>query len=223
MSNFVPKNDLEIAALGEEAVLAYIAAAREAGDLGSAQTATGMLAYRHQDKLRARVQLKASGEHVDQIVDAILMSAIRSSFDGRFAGEFTNWLKTITKYRIADFYRGGGDDPTFLPLPDEHEGEEGIWVQEGMRDIEIELLADRELADAICSQRGDEIHRAAIQLYGFEVLGFQELDATATAAEIKRLFGKEISEPNVHQVWRRFLVDYRKAWLEAEAAGGDTT
>ena len=221
MAEYVPKSEREIDALGDEAILDYIVAAREAEDLPGAKRACGLLAFRHQRIVKARVQAKTPPSHVEDVVMEVMESASRSTFSGKFIGEFRSWLKTITQRRIADFHEQQGRSLDEAILPSEHEDEDNVWDSVGVEEITFQTFAMRELADQICAQRKNQIHRAVIHLYGSEVLGFQDLDATTTAAEVRRLYDETVSEPNIHQIWRRFAVDYRAAWEAAEGTGGE--
>jgi DNA-directed RNA polymerase specialized sigma24 family protein len=221
VAEYVRKTEHEIDALGDEAVLDYIEAAREAGDQDAARNACGVLAFRYESIVKARVRASTPRGAVEDVFMDVMESAARSAFDGKFIGEYRNWLKTITRRRIADFHEKRKRQPAQTLLPDEHTEEEGVWVRKGIDEVEAQLLEIRELADQICGERPNEIHRIVIQLYGSEVLGYQDFDAASTATEVKRLCGETVSEANIHQIWRRFKNDYGDAWNDAAGAGGE--
>ena len=62
--------------------------AREAGDVEHARTACGMLAFRHEDRVEAKIRIRTPPEHAEDLVMTVMESIVHSAFDGKFMGEF---------------------------------------------------------------------------------------------------------------------------------------
>jgi len=206
--DFTPRSEAELAALPEQALVDHIVAAREAGQLEQARLATGILAFTFEPVIRARVRRNMSSkgpEAVEDVVMEVLASVIHSSFDGKVIGEFGAFLKTITARRVADHFRLAERHGKGEKLPDEHEGEEGSGVPIGYEDED--LLAVTDAVERVLERR-NAMHQRVIRLYGPEYLGFGDLSAAEAAAEINSDDTDDsVTEPNVHQIFKRFKND----------------
>lgn len=133
VSEFTPLRESELDRLGNEALVDYIAAAREAADHEAERRAVGVLAFAFEDTIRAwvRKDMGSAPQDVDDVVMEVMQSAIRSSFEGKVVGEFGSFLRTISARRVVDHFRRRGRRPEESPLPEEHEGDEEIWGQGG--------------------------------------------------------------------------------------------
>ncbi len=228
MADFERKHETALNALPNEGILAYIESARAARDLEGARKAAAVLAFRYWKRVLGRVRVSTPPRDVDDVAMNVMESAVRSAFDGRFMGEFANWINTITARRIADYHAKAERTPKSGPLPDEHQGDDVVWVEIARKDEELVLLEYREIAERIRCSRPQEIHRHVIQLYGPVELNYNGLDAAQTRAEIERLHpGETLTETNIHQIFRRFKKDFAAALLASdepdgaeEAAGG---
>lgn len=220
MFDYVRKTESELDRLSDDELLAWVTKAREAGDIEQARNACGMLAFRHEDRVEAKIRIRTSPEHAEDIFMTVMESVVRSAFDGKFMGEFGSWINRITQRRIADFYKKRESSVKTTLLADEHDDEDGVWVSHGADDDDIVLIGYRDLAEQLRAARTKRIHRYVIELYGPVELGYLEFDAASTCAEIRRLTGETISEANVHQIWRRFKIDFMEALDEADIAGG---
>lgn len=224
MDDFERKNESELEHLDEDALLDYLASARDFGALDAARTASGLLAFRYLKIVTTRVRAKTPDwAPVDDIVMEVMQSAIRSSFDGKFVGQYRVWIHTITRRRIADFLDEQRRKPRPLSLDgggsSDGRDDDGGW-EYGEYDDEFDRLPGRELAEQLRAKVPNEMHRCVIHLYGPEILGYGDLSAQETQREVKRLLGDDVSEANIHQIWRRFAADLRKAWEDADAADG---
>ncbi len=104
VANFEPRNDDELDSLSDEKVLSYIADAYAAGQPEHAQRALGILTFRYYDSVIVpRVALKVPQADIENVAGEVLVSAIRSSLEGRSVGEFRTWLNRIVSRRIADY------------------------------------------------------------------------------------------------------------------------
>lgn len=203
-----PIPNARLSALSDEELIARVVAARNAGDRDAGTQAIGILAYQYFDLVHGRVALKVPPDQVDDVVAEILISAMKSSFDGRSLGEFHNWLQTITRRRIADVTvknRKRREREGLLPA--EHQSDESqmpddLGVEGGQE--EAELMA---VIDSCMAAVPEAHHRRVIELYGPVEMGFAGLSARDTARMVNQEHGsnpKEMSEANVHKIYQRF-------------------
>ncbi len=206
MSDDCPPHD-DLARRSSDELVAYLAEQRDGGHPECAKRALEILAFGHWDQIHYRVALKVPPSDVEDVTASVIESAISSSFDGRAVGQFVSWLKTITQYRIADYYRKRERLPSLEPLPEEHEGDEQIWGAISEDDDEFATVAIREAAAKVLEGRS-QVHEHVIRLYGPNELNFMGYSAAETAAEIETAHrGETMSEANVHQIWRRFKAE----------------
>jgi len=206
-------SELELDQLGDDDLVAYIAAAREAGCDESARSAMGILAFRREPQIAARVALKIPPADVEDVTMEVIESVLRSAFDGKVIGQFVNFLNMIRSRRIADYHRKRENDPGQAPLPSEHGDDEEIWGEEPSVEDESGAIAFRDAVERVLATRSPT-HRRIIELYGPAGIG-EDLTAAATV-ERMAAEGETVSEANVQQVWHRFKND-----LEAELAKGE--
>jgi len=205
VSAFEPESDNELQRLRDEELIAYIARARDHGDLEAAGRGLAILVFGHWSNVERRVRMKVPDAHVEDVTGAIIVSAIQSAFSGMSVGEFVKWLARITQRRIADFHRkprvdvvalAGGEDDEDGPRERQLEGasEEG-YVE--LRDA-IERVLDR------LSARDQQV----IELRIFEDL---------LSAEVAERLGLTVA--NVDKIVSRF----RRALRRALDDDGDTS
>lgn len=214
------KTESELDRLGNDALLDWIVLARDSGDEEGARKACGLLAFRHEDRIVGKVLAKVNPRFADEVTMEVMESVVRSAFDGKFMGQFGSWLNTIIKRRIADFHAKQQRTLQAGPLPDEHEAEEDFWGKGGREDDNLDLVAYKELAERLRCERPNLVHRLVIQLYGPVELGYFELDAASTKAEVDKMADEPITESNIHQIWRRFKKDFMDALGDAENPEG---
>lgn len=210
MEYFARLSQSELAGLGNETLVDYVAAAREAGERAAEKEAVGILAYGFEPTIRTwvRMRMGSAPQDVDDVVMEVLQSALRSSFEGKVVGEFGAFLKTITSRRVVDYFRERGRQLAMSPLGSEHEGDDGVWGGEPFTEDDPTAMEVLELVDRVLGERNEQ-HRQVIRLYGPEVAGCQDLPAEEVAARVDG-----ISVANVHKIWSRFKRD-----LEAELRG----
>lgn len=165
----------ELVRLDDDALIAYVRAARAAGDR-SARVALAVLVYGHWHNVARRVALKVPPAAVEDVTSDVLVSAIQSAFDGVSVGEFAVWLRTITARRVADFHRRGRG--LTVPLDDVsvEAPEAGVVV--------LQDAVERVLGRLSAS------HRRVVELVVFEGHAASEVDGVSAA--------------NVHQITSRF-------------------
>ena len=213
-----PLSDAQLSQLSDEELIARVVAARNEGDREAGLQAIGMLSFHYFDLVRARVALKVPPDQVDDVVNEILISAMKSSFDGRSLGEFHNWLQTITRRRIADVSeKNKRRREREEKLPAEHAGEEDEPAdQHGVEggQEEAELMA---IVDSCLGSIAEPHHRRVIELYGPVEMGFYGLSARDTANMVNQEHGanpQEMTEANVHKIYQRFKDSVRESMGE---------
>lgn len=198
-------SDAELARLSNEELIAYIAAAREAADLEAAKRASGILAFGYEPQIACWVRAKVPPADLEDVVSAVFESVIRSLYDSKSVGQFVAWLRTITKRRIADYYRALEGKPPLGPSLDADPEDGGIdpgLEEQGYASMEVRAAAAQQLAER------NPIHQDVIRLYGPSVLGYMDLSAAETVAKLAELHPSEpMSEANVHKIWSRFQSD----------------
>ncbi len=210
MAKFEPRNETELAALDDEALLAYHAAAREAGH-PSGQGALGVLVFRYFDDVHRRCRLKVPPADAEDVAMAAVVSAIRSRIDGQSVGEFRKWLNRIVARRIADYTRKPSPDTT--ALPEEHADDEDIWGASGFHRPETGTVEIVELVDGAMEDLSDA-HREVIDAFVFE-----DRDAAETVAQVNERFpdlDPPMSIDNVSQIAKRFRERLRELLEESD-------
>jgi RNA polymerase sigma factor (sigma-70 family) len=203
--SFRDRSDDELHQLGDDDLIAYGRAARDAGDLGAARRALAFLVYGHEADVTRRISLRVPAHVVDEVSHDVLVRAIAAAFDGHSVGQFRSWLNTIVDRTAADYFRRAARRPKESILPSEHAGVDEVWGAEPAADgeaadVELQIVIDEVLGSF------NSIHCKAIELNVFE--GF-------TAREVcGRIEG--MSEDNVAQIASRFRAKLR-ARLEETA------
>jgi RNA polymerase sigma factor (sigma-70 family) len=188
---FKEKGEHELAAMPEHELIAYVLAARAAGT--STRVAVSILVFALMRDVRRRVAMKVPDEAIEEVSEAVLLSALTSRFDGSSVGEFRSWLRTIIQRRIADYHRSPKTDVRLVPLPDEHEGDDEVWGNRVSVPFEGEAIdVERALDQAYGELNPD--HCQVVDLYIFD-----DLPAGEVAGRVDG-----ISETNVHKIAQRF-------------------
>lgn len=203
--DFSRKTEHELDLLDDDALIAYMAAARDADHHDEARTALGVLAYRRLPDLTRRISMKAPAADVDDLASEVLASALKSAFAGEHMGEFVNWLHTIADRRVADAYRR--KRPEEVPLPEEHEEAENIWGEAAVTGDFTGAVDVRALTEQLYAELS-EPHQGVVDHYVFE--GFS---ANETAEQVNMSFtdlDPPMTEDNVHQIAKRFRDELRR-------------
>ncbi len=200
-----PKNEYELGKLEDDDLIEYAVACRNSGDDHQFFLAINVFVAKRAPMVRAKVGAKVPAEDVEDVVAEAIFSAISSisGIRGSSTGEVVNWLKRITQFRIADYFRGREDDPEFSRPGGQ--GEDENWMEifvdhaDEIGEIEIVDAIDRVL------ERRNEVHRMAIEL---RIDGYSSKEA---AEEINLEMDKGLLEPgnpmtnsNVDQIMKRF-------------------
>ena len=205
VTGFNRLSESELDRLGDEALVDYVVAAREAGDDEAAKSGVSVLAFGFWDRVRSKVALKVPPGDVDDVAMDVMESAAKSTFSGKVIGQFGSWINTITTRRIADFHRDREGEQTSL-LGEEHEGDEDRWGEDSSTESETVSVEYGDAAGRVLAGRSP-LHQRVVKLYGPNLLGFLDLSAAQVCAEIAGNPGETMTEANVHQIWRRFKKD----------------
>jgi len=188
---FKEKGEHELAVMPEGELIAYLLDARAHG--APTGLAVSILVFKLMSDVRRRVAMKVPAEAIDEVAEAVLLSALTSSFDGTSAGEFRNWLTTIIKRRIADHHRSPKTEVRLVPLPEEHEGDDEVWGRRVSVPFEGEAIDVERALDQAKRELNPE-HLEVVSLYIFE-----DLPAAEVADRVEG-----ITEANVHKIAQRF-------------------
>lgn len=213
MTKFEPRNERELAQLGDEGLLAHVAAARALGEGEQSGRALAILVFRYHDNMVRRCRIKVPPEDAEDVAGEAVVSAIRSSLEGKTIGEFRAWLNRIVDRRIADYHRKQRVETT--PLPEEHEGSDEIWGQAGVAPDDAGVAEVNDAVERVLGELSDP-HRLVVEVFVFE-------DATAEET-VERVNGElpgldtPMSIDNVSQIARRFRVRLKD---ELTGSGGE--
>lgn len=195
----------ELTQLSDDRLIAYIVAARAAGETDAMTTAVRILTHGYYALVRMRVALKVPKEQVEDVTNDAIASAMTAVFDGQSVGEFRSWLHTITQRRVADFHRSREGRPDTVPLPgagdDEPYGDELAVEFEGVA-IDAQRAIDTAMGEM------SDVHAEVIDLNVFEDL---------PAGEVAARLG--LSDQNVHQIKSRFKKRVRELLDEGDTSG----
>ena len=109
---FIAKTEHQLAEMSDEELVRYVAEAKRAKQPSHAKTGTFMLLYRHESRMRRRVQAQLPtflGHLSDTVEDFVLArvweSALKLPVKGESVGEWVNWWKTAVGRQVISFWR----------------------------------------------------------------------------------------------------------------------
>lgn len=197
---FRRRSDLELRGLDDEDVVAYLVAARDAGDAAEVKQALQILVYGRMDLVEAIVARSIPDHAVERVAQDAMIETMETVFEGRSVGQFVNLLKLITKRRVADFWkaksRHGHEDTTLDADDEDRRRRELADPSEEVGAVPLQAIVDDLLAQL------DARHRAVVEL-----AIFGGLSAAAVAGEVNRRFpgpGDPMTTANVDQIKSRF-------------------
>lgn len=206
MAPFRELSDLELDALSDEELLAYIARARALGELEAARLALRILVFGHIENVEWRVRRKVPGDAVDKVVGEAFMSAFLATLSGQSVGEFVSWLNRIVDRRIADFHRSKRLETE--PLAEEHAGEDDVRGGLPFEPDETAVVETMVIVDDLRAELSPT-HRLVVDLYCIE--GYPATEAAGLVNDNQPDLHPPMSENNVHQIARRFRQALRDA------------
>lgn len=211
-SSFQSRPDAELARDSDEQLLAYVARARHAGATRDAQNAVWLLLYRHETRMRRRVQnllpahLSHHSESVEEwVLDRVWKSALKLQLTGESVGEFVNWTKTAIGRQVISFFRSaqGQSLAQEEPWPDEQpESEGGRRAPPIGAALDIDALArslDYGSALEAALSALNPRHRAVVQAAYLDDLPSKQVadqlgETVANVDQIKKRFRAELHD-----------------------------
>lgn len=199
--NYRARKEHELSTLGDDDLIAHIAAARDAGDQPGLKLSLGILGFRRWDDVARRVGARVPRPDVEDVASLALEGAIKAAFEGESMGEFVKLLQKITDRRIADYHRNREGKPRLDPLSEENEEDEDVWadslIESDFSDgVDAQAVLDQALGEL------SEPHRAVVEFY------LQGYSAKETAEKVNNEVGdaqdKPMTESNAHQICSRF-------------------
>lgn len=174
--SFLHRSESELAGMSDAQLVRYVADAKRAGSSDHAVTATFMLLYRHEQRIRRRVCLRIPAHlqhHADTVADWVLeritRSALKLPLRGDSVGEWVNWWKQAVTRQVISFWRSaeGKALEQETALPSEHQDDEARADTLGV-ELDVERLVARasydeaiEAALSSLGERDQAIVRAA--------------------------------------------------------------
>ena len=205
---FKPLPEHELCALPDEALIAYLVAARTAARLDEARTALGCFVWRRREDLIGKALTKMGNrDDAEEIADQAIEDTIRSAFEGTSPGEAASLMWTILSRRIADFYKRLERKPAPDQLPEErddedHKGPDAATSKDDKGIVEAQDATDRVLAGY------SDHHRRVVELKCFDRYSSKE-----TAERVNQEFPKldtPMTAANVDQIASRFRAALRR-------------
>ena len=197
---FKAKSEHVLASLSDDEIINHIKLAREAADAEQVKLAISLLAWRRHGNVYARVRVKIRNSVSDSedVAMSVMEDAIKVKFRGEHMGEFVNLLNRITDRRIADFYKKKKLDTT--PLPDEHEGDETVWVEvSGDEDMDGFVITRMVLYDHL--EALSPRHRMVVEL---RISGYSSKDCVENVNVAFPDEDSPMGVANVDQIYKRF-------------------
>jgi DNA-directed RNA polymerase specialized sigma24 family protein len=204
---FVPRSEAQLSGLSDEDLVGYVARAKRAGADEHARTATFLLLYRHENRMRRKVQAQLPAflaHHSDTVEEWVLAkvwaSALKLPLKGESAGEWTNWCKQVVTRQVVSFWRSaqGQALQKEIEWPDQRAvgDDDGVGADTIGEPLDIDALAlSLDLRAVIDVALGDlnARHRAIVGAAYFEDRPSKDVGAQ---------FGE--SHANVDQIKKRF-------------------
>lgn len=193
--------------LPDEDLVAYVARAKRSDADEHARTATFLLLYRHEQRMRRKVQaqLPAFLSHhavtiEEWVLEKVWSSALKLPLKGESAGEWTNWWKMVVTRQVVSFWRStqGQALEKEIEWPDQRAvgDDDATGVDTVGEDFDIDALAlSLDYRAAIDAATGDlnPAHRAIV-----EAAYFEDRPSKDVGAEFNE------THDNVDQIKKRF-------------------
>jgi RNA polymerase sigma factor (sigma-70 family) len=187
--------------LKDEELIAYAVGARDAGERDAFEAAAKLFAGRRMGLVSYWVSQKADPEEVDEITSNALVSIIKgiTGVSGSSTGEFVEWMRTVTRRRIADHYRAKEKLPAFTPLDDQPK-DEGQWT-ETVGEPDSTGGVDTALVVKNALDQLDEVKREVVER---RIEGYSSKETAKMSSDPK------MTPANVDQIFSRFKKALKK-------------
>ncbi|MGK2955856.1 MAG: sigma-70 family RNA polymerase sigma factor [Solirubrobacterales bacterium] len=192
--------------LQDEALIEHLVAARDAGDDEQMALAVSILCFKYEPRIRAMGLAKGiKGTHLDDLVQDVFESSIKSAtgFSGSHVGEIVNWIKTITRFRIADYYKAIERVPD-LDSIDATE-DEGNFTIEPSEPGETSASPTRIMLYELLAEF-PKPHRAVVIC---RLAGFKSKEAASMINNESMIDETSMTATNVDKIYSRFRTELR--------------
>lgn len=197
------RNENELLQYTDEKLVEYIVSARDAGETDAMTAAVGIFAWGRQGMVMGLLGLKNVPEKDrEQVFMEVIHGTLKASFDGVSVGQIVNMIKTITRYRTADYFEKNKSGLRSEPLP-EPGGDDG--PEFGIPDDGFDEFEVRELVESVLETRSPE-HRRVIEL---------RLEKFPSK-EIAEMMEVSMSPANIDKIFSRFNRDLKTAFEDGE-------
>ena len=199
--NFKLKSKHELARLKDEELIAYAVAARDAGEQAEFQEALKQFVASRIGLVDYWVGSKVGANDRDEVVGNAMVSIIKSvgNFKGSSAGEFVEWMRSITRRRIADHYRDSKKDPGSVPIDEQAADEEDWGPVLGEPDetgsVEVRMVIEEQI------KARNAVQQEVIRL---RIAGFSSIETAENCCDEK------MTATNVDKIFSRFRKDVEK-------------
>lgn len=197
--------DYDLAKRRDEELIAYVVAARDAGELDSARQALGIFAQRRWGDLVRRALLKMpTREDAEDVAAQAIAGALKAAFDGESIGEAVNLINRILSRRIADFHEARKRTEA---LPEDLDDDERKQPDAAIVEDDTAAVDLADVVTQVYDKLEEDHHRDVVDDYVFG--GF---DAKETAERVNTSYpdlDPPMSDQNVHQIASRFRKDLR--------------
>lgn len=212
---FRKKSEHQLSQLSDNDLVAYLVAARDAGQDGEVRLAAGMLVWRRIDVLFALVRAKVDNDQdVEDIVQQILEDTMKAAFRGVYAGEFFSLMKRIQERRVADFYAKKNRTPKQIgPYDDGGSPLDGVADDD---DLIAGSIAEAALETALegYSERDQLVIRLKMDGHPARAIA-EQVEQSGVKS------GNGMSQANVDQIFSRFRTDFKAVYFpEGQADPG---
>lgn len=209
---FRAKSEYELSQLSDDNLVAYLVAARDAGQVGTVRLAAGMLVWRRYDVLVALVRAKVDDDQdIEDIVQQILEDTMKAAFKGEHTGEFFSLMKTIQERRVADFYAKKSRTPKQVGSYDD-----GSSPLDRITDDD-DLIAGS-IAEAALDKVLDEYSGRDRIVITMKMDGHRAREIAERVAQSGVESGAGMSPANVDQIFSRFRKDFKAAYFPEDHA-----
>lgn len=195
---FRPKDENELAILSDDDLVAYLVAARDAGQDEEVRRATGVLVFGRYSQQLGLIRKKVrSPQDAEDILGEVILDMLNAVFRGIHTGEFFSLFFRIRDRRIADFYKKAEREPD--SETERSDGPDLIQELLGMEEFsgesEVRMLIDDCLSQH--SERDQAVIRMRIDGYASKEVA-ERINRGNLGGE------KKMTPANVDQIFARF-------------------
>ena len=228
MAPFRRLKEHELQELFDEELIAYANEARKAGEHDCWLLAMQMLVWGFIGRVNTWIRRKVDEDDAEDLIQEVFERALTSlaretaRFAGSTSGEFGAWLRRITQFVIADYYKAREGKPPVDSLS-RGNGDEDEYGPEPSEEDHTAQVVNQDVVDQAFGELSD-LHKRVIRLVGDVQFGFRGLSPQEAAEMISAGDGREEPHPmtdvNAYQIKSRFKKRLRELNDDADQAGG---